>query len=397
MNDLQRLEVRAGEIRIRLSELGAMDDVTVETRAELDSLRTEYQDNERRQVALRLAEPPPKGKESNTENRQFSELLARANVGEILTAVLEHRATDGANAEMQQHYGFNSNQIPLELLTGRAIEHRAAATITGNTEADQQPVLDQVFPDSISAFMGLDMPAVAPGLAVFPVLVTGATPGTPAKSVSQAEDTAAFTAHTITPGRVQAGLRYSVEDAARFPSLDASLRMNLSDALMDKLDDLNVNDAVNGLLGSAGLTNPTNPTATATFGDYINLVYQSVDGTYARGAGDVKLLMPVAAYQHAGTVFRGNSSDVPGIEHVMRIADGVMATPHIADHASDQTIIARRGMRRDFVAPIWNAVSLIFDTYTAAASGEVILTAYILAGRALLRSAGFRRVELQTT
>ena len=402
MTPLQLAEVRAGEIRIRLAELAAEPELTDEHRSELDSLRTEYTDTERRMAAMRISEPDRTPTETRTEDVEFSGLVSRANIGEVLSAVLEHRATSGAAAELQQHYGLGGNQIPLELLTGRKMETRAAATVTGDVQADQQPVLDIVFPESVSAFLGLDMPSVAPGLAIFPVLTTGATPGTPATSGSQAENTAAYTTHTIEPSRVQAALRYTREDAARFPDLDSSLRTNLSDALMDKLDDLNINDATNGLLGSAGVTNPTNPTAVATFGDYVNAVYQSVDGTYARMASDVRLLMAVAAYQHAGTRFRGNSSDVPGIEHISRIAGAVMATPHIADAAltgndsNDQTIIARRGMRRDFVNPVWNAVSLVFDEYTAAATGEIILTAYLLSGRKLLRSDGFRRVEVQT-
>ena len=55
MTPLQTAEVRAGEIRIRLSEIGGMAELTEETRAELDTLRTEYTDVERRQIALQSA------------------------------------------------------------------------------------------------------------------------------------------------------------------------------------------------------------------------------------------------------------------------------------------------------------------------------------------------------
>ncbi len=57
MTPLQTLEVRQGEVKIRLAELGGMAELTEETRAELDTLRTEYTDTERRMAALRLAEP----------------------------------------------------------------------------------------------------------------------------------------------------------------------------------------------------------------------------------------------------------------------------------------------------------------------------------------------------
>ena len=42
MTDLQKLELRAGEIRQRLAGIGGMETQTDETRAELATLRTEY-------------------------------------------------------------------------------------------------------------------------------------------------------------------------------------------------------------------------------------------------------------------------------------------------------------------------------------------------------------------
>ena len=51
MTPLQTAEVRAGEIRIRLSELAAETELTPEYRSELDTLRLEYTDTERKLAA----------------------------------------------------------------------------------------------------------------------------------------------------------------------------------------------------------------------------------------------------------------------------------------------------------------------------------------------------------
>ena len=59
MLPLQQAEVRAGEIRIRLSELAAETELTPEYRSEMDTLRTEYQDTERRMAALRISPNRP--------------------------------------------------------------------------------------------------------------------------------------------------------------------------------------------------------------------------------------------------------------------------------------------------------------------------------------------------
>ena len=397
---LQELEIRAADIRRRLGEIGSLptSDVNDEIEIELRNLRTEHAANENQQTALKLSghQPDSPIETRTAEGAEFAGLIRGASLGEIYAAALEHRQTTGQTAELQRHYHLAPNQVPLDMLAGRALETRAAATITGDVEGDQQSVIPMVFPASISGFLGLSQPSVAVGQQIFPVLTTGATVGTPAKSAAQAETTGVFTAYTISPSRVQAAFRYTREDAAMFPQLDDSLRQNLDDAIMHEVDDLNINDATNGLLGTAGLTNPTNPTADAGFADYLALVYDSVDGTYAGMASDVRLAMAVKAYQHAGGEFRGNNTDVPAIEHIMRIAGGVRATPHIPTHATDQTVIARKGMQMDYVNPLWQGITIIPDEITAADKGEIIITAVLMAGRRLLRSAGFARYEVQT-
>ena len=113
MTPLQTLEVRAGEIRIRLAEIGAVDDMTPEVRSELDTLRTEYTDTERRMAALRISEPTPAPLETRTgEGREFRGLLGRANLGAMFDTIVEHRAASGAEAELQQHYGHRREHNP---------------------------------------------------------------------------------------------------------------------------------------------------------------------------------------------------------------------------------------------------------------------------------------------
>ena len=46
MTPIQTLEIRAGEIRKRLADIGGMEELTDETRSELDKLKLEYSDND---------------------------------------------------------------------------------------------------------------------------------------------------------------------------------------------------------------------------------------------------------------------------------------------------------------------------------------------------------------
>ena len=61
MTDLMRLNLRATEIRARLSELAGVTDLTDEHRSELDTLRNEYRDNETKTGALMIAGDTPHG------------------------------------------------------------------------------------------------------------------------------------------------------------------------------------------------------------------------------------------------------------------------------------------------------------------------------------------------
>ncbi len=294
---------------------------------------------------------------------------------------------------------MNGNQVPLELFAYGPVETRAAATITGDVQGNQQPVIRQVFPGSVSDFLMLDRPTVPTGDSLYPVISTGATVGTPAEEAAQAESTGAFTVTTISPGRVQAAFRWQREEAARFLELESALRENLNEAVSSQLDGLVLNDTVNGLLGSAGLTQRTGDAGTAAdFATHYELVFDAatIDGIYASMAGDVRVLYGPAGYAHAASVYRGNSSDQTALAALMAQSGGVMTSGHIPDAVSnDQAVIVRKGMRKDYCAPVWNGVELIFDEITSVDKGEIIITAIVLAGRKLIRSAGFARRAVQ--
>lgn len=123
MTPKQRLEVRAGEIRVRLSELAGIAEQTDETRSEIDTLRVEYGDIERRIGAFTIADDEPirTDRRDDAEGRELRVLIAEANAGRIFECGLEKRTTDGREAELQQHYGIGAHEIPLEMLETRTV------------------------------------------------------------------------------------------------------------------------------------------------------------------------------------------------------------------------------------------------------------------------------------
>ena len=144
----QKLAIRASEIRTKLAELAGTDgELSDEARAEVSTLRTEYTDVETRFQASVTSEDV---KETNVtespESTEYRALVDKAELGAIYAATIEHRATNGAEAELQTHLGIGPNQVPLALLRD---EERAVSPAPANVGASEQPVISAVFANSV--------------------------------------------------------------------------------------------------------------------------------------------------------------------------------------------------------------------------------------------------------
>lgn len=395
MNKLTRdLAVKLSRMKARTLELVKMETRSEDEQAELAKLEGELQGVELELRAAMLAEPEPEVSESDTdspEGRELRGLVNRANLGAIFTGVIEHRSINGAERELQEHYGLADNQVPLALL-----ETRAVTPAPSDVGQNQAAILPAVFPQACAAFLGVDMPRVGVGEAVYPVLTTSATVGGPhTDSTSVSETTGAFSADVLSPARLQASFFYRRTDRARFAGMDAALRMNLSDALSDAVDKEVINGS-NGLLNGTNLT-ANNATAADSFNSYRSrFVYDRIDGKYASVSGDVRMVVGAATYKSMSEKYRGNSSDVDALASLMQITGGVKVSAHVpAVASSKQNAIVRRGTRRDMVAPMWEGVTLIPDEVTKAKTGEIVITAVLLHAVKILRADGFAKVQAQ--
>ena len=390
----QKIALEMSTKREALNALLSADELTDEQRAELGVLSTRMQQLEVEARAAILAEDEITTTHTDVadgEARELRSLIDRANVGVIFEAALEHRATDGVEAELQGHYRVASNSIPLALL-----ETRAVTPAPGQVAQNQSSIIAGVFPMSCAAFLGIDMPTVPVGDSVYPVLATNADAGTPAENATQAETTGSFSADVLSPSRLQASFFYSREDRARFSGMDEALRSNLSDALSDGLDK-QILAGTEGLFSGSKLANH-NVTAATTYANYRNsLAYGRVDGTYAGSVGDLKIVMGAATYGHAAGVFRStNAGDRAALEDLMAVTGGVKVSAHVPAVANHkQNAVIRLGMRRDAVCPVWEGISLIPDEITKAAAGQIVVTAVMLHAVKILREAGFYKQQTQ--
>ena len=394
MKASQRVALEMSEKREKLNGLLGVDELSDEQRAEMGSLTERMQQLEVEARAAILAEDVPtvtKITVNDGEDRELRSLIARANVGNIFEAALEHRATTGPEAELQTHFKLTPNAIPLTML-----ETRAVTPAPGQVAQNQSAIIPGVFPQSCAAFLSVDMPTVAVGDAVYPVLTTNADAGTPAENATQAETTGSFSANVLTPARIQASFFYSREDQARFSGMGEALRSNLSEALADKLDQ-EILAGTNGLLNGTILANHAAAAITSYANYRSELAYGRVDGTFAGSVGDLKIVMGSATYGHAAAAFRSaNAGDRAALEDLMQITGGVKVSAHVPAVAGNkQNVVIRLGSRRDYVAPVWEGVTLIPDEITKAANGQIVITAVMLYSVKLLRAEGFYKQQTQ--
>ena len=387
--------LKLSEIREKLNDLNAVAEPTDAQQTEERDLiaarkttETEYREALTAEADEHATVP--------VEDREYREVLERGNVGRILTAFVEHRTVDGAEAEIQQHRGLNANQIPLDMLRA-PVEHRAVTTGPTNVGTSEQPAIMPVFARGIGAFIGADRPTVDAGLVAYPVLDERPDVGGPhTDSTAVEETTGSFSSELLTPGRVQASYFYRRVDAARFASLDLALRQALNAGLEEKLDD-------ELIAGSEGLLTGTNlpnnaASAVTTFAAYLSAFGHSrVDGRYAAALADVRTVAGSATYAHMGNQYRSNNADYSALDAIDKRTGGVRVSAHVPAVASNkQNAVIRLGQHdRAVLQVLWDSLTIVPDEISKIKTGEVAITAILLVATKILRAASFHKQETQ--
>ena len=336
-----------------------------------------------------------------TAGTELRALTKRANLGGVFTAAMAGSPTDGAEAEIQKHYGLASNQVPIEMLRiDQGVESRAAASVPSAIgDATQAEVILPVFASGDGSFLGVERPTVDVGVASFPMLSSRPSVRGPFSDSSDASQTdGTFVANALAPERLQASYSYRASDAARFAGLDSSLRLALNLGLVEKLDQQVINGG-SGLLNGTNLPN-ANVTALTSWLQYLDrLLYGRVDGRYARAPGDVRILVGSAVFSHLSTLYKSSESDETGSERLAARSGGLMVSPHVPALSSKrQNTLMRLGMAAGAaVQPLWNAVSILVDPFSKSVQGEVVVTATLMANFAITDGSRWHKQQVQTS
>ncbi len=410
MTDSQRTMLAMSEKREKLNAILAVApaDRTDEQNAARDRLTGEIQALEP-ELRAALAAEGAQSTETATgatdpETRERQELRDKLSLGGWLAAQLgEKSGLDlGALAEYRAACKVNRPGLPIDLFEvdrpapppaeARAVTP-APSSGTGVTVAPVQPF---VFAPSIAPMLGIDMPSVPSGSYSEMTISTALTVNPEGKGDAADGTAGALTATSAGPRRVSARLSLSLEDIAQVgqANFEAALRAHVSMALSNSVDNQIINGNgtspnINGLINQ--LTDPTEPTAVATFDALVTSFADQIDGLWASVMKDVAILANVDAYKLAARTFRGTAANggpaTTFADYAEMMTGGFRTNRRMPATVSTiaRGIVHRTGRpgMRTACLPTWGTIS-VDDIYTDSAKGERHFTVHTLIGDKLL-------------
>ena len=428
---LRELRARQSTERGRMAELAVADNLTDETRAELDGIEAGTPDLERQLRAATVAVETEESEQraagaagetpaGDAEDRERAELRGKVRLASYLSAAVEKRAADGAEAEYlasleMPALGRNGGTaFPLELLAPP--EQRQAHTedrATTNVDIQTMPRtwLNRLFAETAAMRVGVNMESVPAGSASYPVTTAGASAAQRQRSTDAAADAAWDISVTeLKPKRNAVRLLFSIEDAARIPGLESALTRDLRMALTEGVDRAiflgdatatGVDADITGLNSATGITEEELTQAEKLlWPETVAAFMEMIDGLHASTPADLRIVSSVGASRlwHSTTA---NTNQNESVAQIMN-ANGLnfMSRANITEATTNDEIgafIGRgRGIDGAAVAGIWDAGELIRDPYTGAAKGEVALTLCYLWDFGIPRAANFMRLKFVT-
>ena len=421
MTTLQTLQLEQSEVRQKIGGLLNKKDRTDAESTELEQLTTRAQELEPEiRAAIVIDEAPETVVDTDTDSpeaRELESLRRRSSLYDFVDEAVYGRVVDGASAEFRQAiFGEDKHgYFPLDMLLdddrrdGYDRETRADAVtnIATAIQENQQSIAARVFARSATAYMGVNMPTVPVGTTSYPRINAGTTADVRSPGVELDGTAATLTTESINPVRLTASYTYSTESLTKIVGFEDALRNDLRMVMMDKYDSLAINGQaasgsnspkVDGIISK--LADPTNPTAVADWEDYLAAYDDRVDGKYAMGNGEVRLLVNTNTYQHALGLTAGNQGRA-GLLRDRLPMDRFRVSANMPATASNiATAIAyafgARSLARGFIMPTWRGVELIQDPYTKAKAGQRVLTAIMHVGFGMVDDSAYTRLEFKT-
>ena len=416
MTKSQSLQLRMSEVRQKINEFP--DDGADSDR---DALTGEYSNLESQYRAALITESadddPDAGTERSTDpqDREIARLLDRVGVGDYLDAAAAGRTVEGAARELRcATLGDDAPPefMPLDLLLPRAFERQlradVATSIATAVQENQSTIAGRAFAVGALDYMGVMRPTVPFGTQSYVSLTTGGVADVRSAGVALDAAAGTFTTKSINPSRVTARVLYDNINDVRMRGSSDALAVDIRMQIADKLDKVglqgqaavsNTSPALTGIIN--GLTDPTDPTAVATWTDYLDAFDDSVDGIYAMDETMVRVLVNADNWKHARGLPVGTDANGGLLRDRLpagrfRVSANMPATAStIATGLAYAAGMPGVVMGRAFTQAVWRGIRLIRDVYTNSAEDQTAVTATVYVGQDMVNAARYRRLEFK--
>ena len=412
MKESDKRLLKLSELRTAQNKLlaaGITDENREEMRnrdTEIENLETEYRAALRAEEAeTRAGATLPPADDSAT--REMRALIQRSNVGNIVREVIEGtRLMAGPESELRAEiFGENSHGlIPWELLDPEP-ETRAITPVAESAQSDsyRAPLLERIFTRSVAARLGVNMPSVSPGKAVFPIFNQSGGPAAgnvAADAAGRCNGRVVLRGNAL-PGSAHGPIRIPGRGRGRVPGTGVGLPAGLDgrDVRRNGQPDRERHrrgSASERLSFGASRSDRSRRRRHLRFRHrFVGKPDRRDHGLHgnrrrgSRGAAHVPEIRRYVPEQRQRQLAR----PVPEPDN-----GGVAATSRIPDPASNvQKAIAVRTAYpgANAQAPIWQGLRVIRDEISNAAKGQIALTAIMLWNFKIVREDAFAILEFK--
>lgn len=434
MTDSQRIALRLSEARQTLNGLieernkapetapsteavSKMDEATrTVTRLETEYRAAVVRESGDEQRAEAENQVETRQDEDEAESREVRRLLIRSSLVPFLVEAVDGQPLEGAEKEVRAAIlgdDAKAGRVPFDMLLPppdivRPEEHRAdvvtPVAAAALADGSQASVLERVFARSVAARLGVAMPSVPAGSAVYPIMTGGTTAAQAADGTTVDAAAGSFTGHTLDPIRLTAAYLFNMRQTLQLSGFEAILRRDLRAVLTDKMDDQVLNgdsNAPNVTGFFSELPAATAAAAKVTWPVFLQHFTGMVDGLNAYNLSDLVSIVGKETFEATTALFNANAGQPTesAYEYVRSRIGGMSVSSRIAFANKKQTnIVALTSYPgRNAVAPIWRGLELIRDPYSGAAAGQVRLTAIQFWNFKVLRETGWKLFEVQTS
>ncbi|WP_300071125.1 phage major capsid protein [uncultured Ruegeria sp.] len=390
-----KIQRRQSEIRQELTSLSAKEGPDENEIRLMETLDTEYRQNETRYRAALIAEDEERreaGEELETRSDQeWTELVDGFEVRQVAMALDTGHQIDGRTAEvieeLRNRGGYQGLPVPWE-----ALEMRNTVSSGTPDPIQSRPIIDRLFPNSVAAQMGAQMISIDHGDIEWPVTTAGATVGWQATESSdvaaatpfQTTDRAMAPDHTL-------GVRMTITRKALKKSgaaLEQAVRRDMNSAMgveMDRVVFLGTGadgQPLGVVTGAStyGITE-TAIDAPADWAAFRTAVARFITRNAATGPGSVNGLIRPELWSFLDGAASDPGSGITEWDRMVArmgnlpMSHNALAAPTGSPLAVSSLLTTSAGG----VAPIfcgkYGAVDIVRDPYTDAASGGLRLTA----------------------